>query len=126
MMALEFGPIVKDKNALTIVNARLIFDPDSLFKYPELVQCREIKIGHEREALAKKNSFRYTGLGGNIACLTNGIGLGWATIDALQTNKQKVACLLDVGTVPNVKSITTALRLALSEPNVDALFVNNQ
>ena len=123
-MALELSPVVCKNNTLVVVNGRLIFDPDSLFRFPELEKCREIKLGHEREALAKKNAFRYTGLGGNIACLSNGIGLGWATIDLIHENKGKVACLLDVGTNPTVKSITTALKLALAEPNVDAILVN--
>lgn len=123
-MALELSPVVHKNNTLIVVDGRLIFDPDSLFRFPELEKCRETKLGHEREALAKKNSFRYTGLGGNIACLSNGIGLGWATIDLIQENKGSVACLLDVGTNPTVKSITTALKLALAEPNVDAILVN--
>ncbi len=123
-MALELSPVVRKNNTLIIVECRLIFDPDSLFRFPELENCREIKLGHEREALAKKNSFRYTGLGGNIACLVNGIGLGWATVDAIYENKGSVSCLLDVGTNPTVKSITTALKLALAEPSVDAILVN--
>lgn len=124
MMAIELNPIVRQGNNLIIENARLIFDPDALFRFPELIHCREIKLGHEREALAKKNAFRYTKLNGNIACLVNGIGLGAASVDLIQSQGEKVACLLDVGTEPNVKSITTAMRLALAEPNVDAIFVN--
>ena len=123
-MALELSPVVRKNNTLVVVDGRLIFDPDSLFKFPELEKCREIKLGHEREALAKKNSFRYTNLGGNIACLSNGIGLGWATVDLVHENKGTVACLLDVGTNPTVKSITTALKLALAEPDVDGILVN--
>ena len=123
-MALELSPVVRQNKTLIVVDGRLIFDPNSLFRFPELEKCREIKMGHEREALAKKNAFRYTGLNGNIACLANGIGLGWATVDLVQENKGSVACLLDVGTNPTVKSITTALKLALAEPNVDAILVN--
>ena len=123
-MALELSPVVLKNNTLIVVDGRLIFDPDSLFRFPELEKRREVKLGHEREALAKKNSFRYTGLGGNIACLSNGIGLSWATIDLIQENKGTVACLLDVGTRPTIKSITTALKLALAEPNVDAILIN--
>lgn len=123
-MAIELSPVVCKNNKLIIVNGRLIFDPDSLFRFPELEKCRETKLGHEREALAKKNAFRYTKLNGNIACLTNGIGLGLATIDLIHKNNASVACLLDVGTNPTVKSITTALKLALAEPDVDAILVN--
>ncbi len=124
LMAIELSPVIQKKSFLTIINARLIFDPDALFRFPEIVACREIKLGHEREALAKKNSFRYTNMGGNIACLVNGIGLGLATLDLLQKHQMTPACLLDLGTAPTIKSIATAMRLALAEPNVDAILVN--
>ena len=81
-------------------------------------------MGHEREALAKQNAFRYTKMEGNIACLVNGIGLGWATIDLVHQKKGKVACLLDVGTEPSAHAITKAMKLALAEPNVDGILVN--
>lgn len=124
MMAIEIGPVVHQGNTLSILEGRLIFDPDSLFRFPELIQCRETKLGHEREAIAKKNNFRYIAMCGNIACLVNGIGLGWATIDAIQSHHERVACLLDLGTNPTTKSVATAMRLALAEPKVDAIFVN--
>lgn len=123
-MAVELNPIVQNDRTLVVVDGRLIFDPDSLFRFPEIVKCQEIKLGHEREALAKKNAFRYTKMTGNIACLTNGIGLGWATIDLIHQKKGMVACLLDVGTEPSANAITKAMKLALAEPNVDGILVN--
>ena len=63
-VAVELNPIVQNDKTLVVVNGRLIFDPDSLFRFPVIVKCQEIKLGHEREALAKKNAFRYTKMGG--------------------------------------------------------------
>ncbi|MGN0920000.1 MAG: ATP-grasp domain-containing protein [Alphaproteobacteria bacterium] len=123
-VAVELNPIVQNDKTLVVVDGRLIFDPDSLFRFPEIVKCQEIKWGHEREALAKKNAFRYTKMDGNIACLVNGIGLGWATIDLIHQKKGRVACLLDVGTEPSANAITKAMKLALAEPNVDGILVN--
>ena len=123
-VAVELNPIVQNDKTLVVVDGRLVFDPDSLFRFPEITKCQEIKLGHEREALAKRNSFRYTKMGGNIACLTNGIGLGWATIDLIHQKKGKVASLLDVGTEPSAPAITKAMKLALAEPNVDGILVN--
>ena len=123
-VAVELNPIVQNDKTLVVVDGRLIFDPDSLFRFPEIVKCQETKWGHEREALAKKNGFRYTKMGGNIACLTNGIGLGWATIDLIHQKKGCVACLLDVGTEPSENAITKAMKLALAEPKVDGILVN--
>ncbi len=123
-VAVELNPIVQNDKTLVVVDGRLVFDPDSLFRFPEIVKCQETKLGHEREALAKKNAFRYTKMNGNIACLTNGIGLGWATIDMIHQKEGQVACLLDVGTEPSANAITKAMKLALAEPNVDGILVN--
>ena len=123
-VAVELNPIVQNDKTLVVVDGRLVFDPDSLFRFPEIVKRQEIKWGHEREALAKKNAFRYTKMHGNIACLVNGIGFGWATIDLIHQKGGQVACLLDVGTEPTANAITKAMKLALSEPNVDGILVN--
>lgn len=123
-VAVELNPIVQNDKTLVVVDGRLVFDPDSLFRFPEIVKCQETKLGHEREALAKKNAFRYTKMGGNIACLTNGTGLGWATIDLVHQKGGRVACLLDIGTEPTANAITKAMKLALAEPNVDGILVN--
>lgn len=123
-MAVELNPIVQNDKTLVVVDGRLVFDPDSLFRFPEIVKCQETKLGHEREDLAKKNSFRYMKMGGNIACLVNGIGLGWATIDLIHQKKGSVACLLDVGTEPTANAITKAMKLALAESGVDGILVN--
>lgn len=123
-VAVELNPIVQNDGTLVVVDGRLVFDPDSLFRFPKIVKCEETKLGHEREALAKKNAFRYTKMGGNIACLTNGIGLGWATIDLILQKGGKVACLLDLGTEPTANAITKAMKLVLAEPDVDGILVN--
>ena len=123
-VAVELNPIVQNDKTLVVVDGRLVFDPDSLFRFPEIVKRQEIKWGHEREALAKKNAFRYTKMCGNIACLVNGIGFGWATIDLIHQKGGQVACLLDVGTEPTANAITKAMKLALAEPNVDGILVN--
>ena len=54
----------------------------------------------------------------------NGSGLGAATIDLIVDKGGKPACLLDVGTEPTKESVFQALKLALSEPNVEGVFVN--
>lgn len=123
-VAVELNPIVQNDETLVVVDGRLVFDPTSLFRFPEITKYQEIKLGYERESLAKKNSFRYTKMAGNIACLVNGIGLGWATIDLVHQKGGAVACLLDVGTEPTANAITKAVKLALSEPNVDGILVN--
>jgi succinyl-CoA synthetase beta subunit len=39
-MAVELNPIVQDDKTLVVVDGRLVFDPDSLFRFPEIVKCQ--------------------------------------------------------------------------------------
>ncbi len=124
-VAVELSPVVRTKEGeLKIVDGRLVFDPNSTYKFPELVPLIESRVGKEREKMARQNRFRYMGMKGNIACVVNGIGLGWATVDLIHRKGGKVAALLDVGTKPTKETVNKALRLVLSEPNVDGILVN--
>lgn len=124
-IAVEFSPVFKLlQGGFSVLNARIIFDTDSLFRYPDVAALQEFPRGREREAAAQKYNFRYTQLDGNIACLVNGVGLGLATIDMIHAKGGRVACLLDVGTEPTKEAVSKALRLALSEPSIDGVLVN--
>ena len=52
------------------------------------------------------------------------MGLGWATLDLIHRKGGKVGALLDIGTEPSKETVTKALKLVLSEPNVDGVLVN--
>ena len=124
-VAVELRPIVQLKNKeLRVLDGRLVFDPNTMHLLPELVPLIESRVGKEREQIARQNHFRYMGLKGNIACVVNGIGLGWATVDLIQRKGGKAGALLDIGTWPTKETVTKALRLVLSEPNVDGVLVN--
>lgn len=124
-VAVELKPIVQLKNGVVrVVDGRLVFDPNTMYLLPDLVPLIESRVGKEREQIARQNHFRYMGLKGNIACVVNGIGLGWATIDLIQRKGGKAGALLDIGTWPTKETVTKALRLVLSEPNVDGVLVN--
>ena len=124
-VAVEVSALVRlSDGTLQVADGRLVFDPESTYKFPELVPLIESRVGKEREKLARQNGFRYMGLKGNIACVVNGIGLGWATIDLIHRKGGKVAALLDVGTEPTKEVVTKALKLLLSEPSMDAILVN--
>ena len=56
--------------------------------------------------------------------MQNNIGLSQATVDLIHQNGGRVACLLDVGTEPSRDAVARALKLALSDPGVDGVFVN--
>lgn len=125
VLAIEFAPLVlTQKGKWVVLDSRIIFDDEALFCFPEIAKMREVPLGLERQEKARIHNFRYVPFDGNIACLVNGSGLGAATIDLLVEKGGKPACLLDVGTEPTKESVFQALKLALSEPNVEGVFVN--
>lgn len=125
LLAIEFNPLVLTKKKKWIVlDSRIIFDDEALYRFPEVSKMRETPQGQERQEKARLYNFRYLPFDGNIACLVNGSGLGAATIDLIVEKGGRPACLLDVGTEPTKESVFQALKLALSEPNVEGVFVN--
>ncbi|MBQ7412823.1 MAG: hypothetical protein IJV07_00920 [Alphaproteobacteria bacterium] len=123
-VAVEFDPVWETEKGLVVLDGRIIFNDDALFRVPELKALRELEAGQERQMIARRHQFRYTKFNGNIACLVNGIGLSQATVDLIHQNGGRVACLLDVGTEPSRDAVARALKLALSDPGVDGVFVN--
>jgi len=124
-VAVEINPMVVTANhGIIALEGRILFDSDSLFKYPNIARIKEEGVGREREMIAKQNNFKYITLNGNIACLVNGSGLGLATIDLIHTSQGEVACLLDVGTEPSKETVAKAFRLVLSEPDIEGVLVN--
>lgn len=123
--AVEITPLALDKKGdLVALDGRIVFDPDALFEFPEIAQLREIDAGTERESVARQHNFKYKKLGGNIACIVNGSGLGYATIDLVGDKGGSVSCLLDVGTEPTKEVVALAFRMVLSEPDIEGVLVN--
>lgn len=124
-ICVEFRPLILTyKNTWVIEDGRIVFDNEAVDRFPDVVVLKESLLGRERQELAQKYNFRYTPFDGNIACLVNGSGLGGATVELLKAHNGRAACLLDVGTEPTGDSVARAFKLALSEPNVDGVFVN--
>lgn len=124
-VGIEFLPLVLTQdNQWRIEDGRIVFDNESVERFANVLILKESPEGKEKEALAEKYNFRYTPFKGNIACLVNGSGLGGATIELLEANQGRPACLLDVGTEPTGDSVSRALKMALSVPNVEGVFIN--
>jgi succinyl-CoA synthetase beta subunit len=123
--AIELTPLVLTKDGhLVILDGRIVFDGDALFAYPDISALKEIDTGTEREHSARQNNFKYTKLGGNIACIVNGTGLGMATVDLIADKGGAVSCLLDIGTEPSKEVVAKAFRMVLGEPDIEGVLVN--
>ncbi|MCP5099377.1 MAG: succinate--CoA ligase subunit beta, partial [Chloroflexi bacterium] len=61
---------------------------------------------------------------GNIGCMVNGAGLAMTTMDVIKLEGGNPANFLDIGGGAKSETVATALRLILSDPNVEAVLIN--
>jgi succinyl-CoA synthetase beta subunit len=80
------------------------------------------------ELEAKRHEMAFVKLTGNIGCMVNGAGLAMATMDAIamygQPWKAFPANFLDVGGGATAEKVTTAFKIILKDPSVEAILVN--
>ncbi|MBS7616481.1 ADP-forming succinate--CoA ligase subunit beta [Candidatus Bathyarchaeota archaeon] len=122
---IEMNPIVETQEGNFIaVDARIIIDDNALFRHSEYKgRIVEGELSPQ-EIEAVKNDLAYVKLDGNIGVIGNGAGLVMATLDAIQLYGGKPANFLDIGGGAPSDKMATAIKIVLSDPNVEALFIN--
>jgi succinyl-CoA synthetase beta subunit len=94
----EINPLNCDsKGNLMALDAKFNFDPNALFRHPEIVAFRDLDEEDPAEVEASKFDLAYISLDGNIGCLVNGAGLAMATMDTIKLFGGEPANFLDVG-----------------------------
>jgi succinyl-CoA synthetase beta subunit len=124
---IEMNPLMETaEGKFVAADARIIIDDNALFRHQEykkrLLQSEGELTPQEIEAL--KNDLAYVKLDGNIGVIGNGAGLVMATLDTIQYYGGKPANFLDVGGGAPSEKIATALKIVLSDPKVNTLFIN--
>ncbi len=123
----EMNPLVETVEVKFVAaDARIIIDDNALFRHPEYKKrllSEESELSPQ-EIEALENDLAYVKLDGNIGVIGNGAGLVMATLDTIQYYGGKPANFLDVGGGAPSEKIATALKIVLSDPNVNALFIN--
>jgi succinyl-CoA synthetase beta subunit len=122
---LEINPLVEDKaGKLLVLDTKMSFDSNALFRHPEVVALRDETEEDAAEVEASKYDLAYIKLDGNIGCMVNGAGLAMATMDIIKLNGAFPANFLDVGGGANKEKVTAAFKLILSDPAVEGILVN--
>lgn len=124
---IETNPLVETvEGKFVAADARIIIDDNALFRHEEYRKRLlegESELG-PRELEAMKNDLAYVKLEGNIGVIGNGAGLVMATLDAIQHYGGEPANFLDVGGGAPSEKMALALKIVLSDPSVNALFIN--
>jgi succinyl-CoA synthetase beta subunit len=109
---------------LMVLDAKVGFDPNALYRHPDLVALRDLTEEDPAEVEASKFDLAFIKLDGTIGCLVNGAGLAMATMDIIKLNGEEPANFLDVGGGADKEKVTNAFKLILKDPAVKGILVN--
>jgi succinyl-CoA synthetase beta subunit len=122
---LEINPLVATKDdKLLVLDAKMSFDSNAMFRHPELEKLRDESEEDPIEVEASRHDLAYVKLDGNIGCMVNGAGLAMATMDIIKLNGAEPANFLDVGGGASKEKVTAAFKIILSDPAVKGILVN--
>ncbi len=121
----EVNPLVLEGNGnIKALDAKFNFDPNALYRHPEIVAYRDLDEEDPAEIEASKFDLAYISLDGNIGCLVNGAGLAMATMDTIKLFGGEPANFLDVGGGATAEKVTEAFKIMLNNPAVKGILVN--
>ena len=121
----EINPlVVTGAGDVIALDAKMNFDDNALFRHKDVQELRDEDEEDPMELEAAKHDLNYIKLDGNIGCMVNGAGLAMATMDIIKLHGGSPANFLDVGGGATKERVTTAFKLILSDPNVEAILVN--
>ena len=125
MEMLEINPlIVTGDEHLRVLDAKVSFDSNALFRHPDIVALRDESEEDEKEIEASKYDLSYIALDGEIGCMVNGAGLAMATMDIIKLYGAEPANFLDVGGGASKEKVTAAFKIITADPNVKGILVN--
>ena len=99
-------------------------DDNALYRHPDLEALRDPNEDEPAEKQAREVGLNYVKLDGNIGCMVNGSGLAMGTMDAVKLHGGEPANFLDVSGGANEQQVTAAMRIILSDPKVQAVWIN--
>ena len=125
MSMLEINPLIVMENGhLRVLDAKVSFDTNALFRHPDIVELRDKTEEDEKEIEASEWDLAYIALDGTIGCMVNGAGLAMATMDIIKLNGAFPANFLDVGGGATTEKVTAAFKIILKDPAVEGILVN--
>jgi len=125
MAMLEINPlIVTADDQLRVLDAKVSFDGNALYRHPDIKALRDESEEDPKEIDASKYDLSYIALDGTIGCMVNGAGLAMATMDIIKLYGAEPANFLDVGGSASQEKVTAAFKIIMADPNVKGILVN--
>ena len=122
---IEINPlVVTGAGDVVALDAKVSFDDNALYRHPDVEKLRDEAEEDPKELEAAKHALNYVALDGTIGCMVNGAGLAMATMDIIKLYGASPANFLDVGGGATKERVTAAVKILLSDPNVQGILVN--
>ncbi|MFJ6025284.1 ADP-forming succinate--CoA ligase subunit beta [Brevundimonas sp. NPDC092305] len=125
MSMLEINPlIVMENGRLRVLDAKVSFDGNALFRHPDIKALRDETEEDAKEIEASEWDLAYVALDGNIGCMVNGAGLAMATMDIIKLYGKEPANFCDVGGGASKEKVAAAFKIITADPKVQGILVN--
>ncbi len=125
MSMLEINPLIVTKQGmLKVLDAKISFDSNALYRHADVVALRDETEEDAKEIEASKYDLAYIALDGTIGCMVNGAGLAMATLDIIKLYGEEPANFLDVGGGASEEKVTAAFKIITADPQVKGILVN--
>src|SRR3989442_6377477 len=125
MAMLEINPLVVTKQGdLRVLDAKVSFDDNAMFRHPEVAALRDETEEDAKEIEASKYDLNYVTLDDTIGCMVNGAGLAMATMDIIKLYGEAPANFLDVGGGATKEKVAAAFKIITADPKVKGILVN--
>ncbi|PVU92507.1 hypothetical protein BB561_003777 [Smittium simulii] len=122
---IEINPLAETTDGKVFcMDAKLNLDDNAAYRQQELYSLVDESQVNPKELEAKKWGLNYVGLSGDIGCIVNGAGLAMSTMDIINLYGGSPANFMDLGGGATEESIFQAIRLVVSDPNVNSILVN--
>jgi succinyl-CoA synthetase beta subunit len=119
MSMLEINPLIVLSNGqLRVLDAKLSFDDNALYRHPDIAALRDESEEDAKEIEASKHELNYVTLEGSIGCMVNGAGLAMATMDIIKLYGESPANFLDVGGGASKDKVAAVKEVGLQVPLV--------
>ena len=125
MDMLEVNPLIVMKDGhLRVLDAKVSFDGNALFRHDDMKALRDETEEDAKEIEASKWDLAYVSLDGNIGCMVNGAGLAMATMDIIKLYGKEPANFCDVGGGAGKEKVAAAFKIITADPAVQGILVN--
>ena len=125
MSMLEVNPLIVMKDGhLRVLDAKVSFDGNALFRHEDIKALRDETEEDAKEIEASKWDLAYVSLDGNIGCMVNGAGLAMATMDIIKLYGKEPANFCDVGGGAGKEKVAAAFKIITADPAVQGILVN--